>query len=230
MRRTVPPQTGAGENIMAIFLCPDCKCRVSTEAEKCPLCGRPVTEKDRHPENKKARPWKWILVCVLVLAVAAVAGWRIHKGYFPRSVDQKELNSTASNYVSNYCYFKLPIPMNKWGRTEAELKWTHCSSDHYEVWVVLDSTIPLEHAETLATELNGYIIRRLKHDFKISELQLKDDKCLVSVFVASKDAGNGERFVYGGTLCSFGGGNGIPRWLNGQEVRSIFSNQVPIDF
>ncbi len=216
---------------MALCTCPDCKSKVSTEAEKCPHCGRPVTEEDRSPkpEVRKALPWKWILVCMLVLAVAAVAGFRIHKGYFPRSVDQKELCSNINDYVSGYSFFKLPL--NKNGLLpNAEVQWTHCSSSHCEVWVILDTTVTLERAETLASELNGYIIRRLKNDFKISELQLQDEKCLVSVFIVSKDVGTGEKYLYGGTLCSFAKGNGIPSWLNASEVQDLFSNKLPIEF
>lgn len=32
---------------MAMFTCPDCKTRVSLSADKCPVCGRPVTAADK---------------------------------------------------------------------------------------------------------------------------------------------------------------------------------------
>ncbi len=168
---------------------------------------------------------------MLVLAVAAVAGFRIHKGYFPKSAAKQELYTRVEDHAKAFCYRKLPLPTNKrWGNIEPTIKWTHCSSDHYEVWVIVDSTITLTQAEALATELNRSIVGALKYQFKISELQLKDEECLVSVFVASKDFGNGEKYVYGGTLCSFGKGNGIPSWLNASEVRDLFSNSLPIEF
>lgn len=228
-----PPQTGSGVNIMALFRCPDCNGKVSTEAERCPHCGRPVTEEDRKPkpESKKGATWQWIPVCIIVLIIVVAAGWRIHKGYFPKSVDKDRLYSTVDIYAKDFCYRDLPRPSNKREGfyTEPKMKWTHCSPENCEVWVILDGPVTMERAETLANKLTGHIIYSLEHESKISKLQLRDEKCLIRVFVLSKDFSNGERYIYGGTIHSYANSKDN-RWINGYEVKSLFSNSLPVEF
>lgn len=54
---------------MATFKCPDCKGTVSTAAEVCPKCGRPVTEADRKPKPyfKGLGLLKWVVICFVAL-------------------------------------------------------------------------------------------------------------------------------------------------------------------
>ena len=79
---------------MATFKCPDCKTKVSTSAESCPKCGRPVTDTDRTPPAKPKR-WQTILAGLFVLAILGIMfGPKDKKPATPPATEQ---SSAAAN-------------------------------------------------------------------------------------------------------------------------------------
>lgn len=73
---------------MATFKCPDCKTKISTAAESCPKCGRPVTDADRTPPAKPKR-WQTILAGLFVLAILGIMfGPKDKKSATPPATEQ----------------------------------------------------------------------------------------------------------------------------------------------
>lgn len=63
---------------MATFKCPDCKAKVSTSAEVCQKCGRPVTDADR--QQKKSGCATKIVIGVFILLGLGAIGSIFDKG------------------------------------------------------------------------------------------------------------------------------------------------------
>lgn len=58
---------------MATFKCPDCKKKISLSAERCPKCGRPVTDADREANKPKLRPlWRKVVDFISIVFLIVV--------------------------------------------------------------------------------------------------------------------------------------------------------------
>ena len=174
------------------------------------------------PKPEKKTPWKWIVICVLCLVIAA-AGWKMHASASGKETLSAEVSSTANAYIKDRLF-----SYNRGMRdVKTKLLWTNCSTRHFEVWVVLDRMIPAVSAVELAIKLNDTIRSTLTFTLDIPEQQLRDDRCLVSVYIVCEEAGM--KYLYGGSLCTYTYEHLIPSWFNSSEVMSMLHNDLPFE-
>ena len=82
---------------MAIFKCPDCKKKISLDAQTCPNCGRVVTEQDRIDNTPKPTPlWRKILNLIIICIIL----FGIGKCYWSDKQETRAFNREMSPVIA----------------------------------------------------------------------------------------------------------------------------------
>lgn len=188
---------------MAMFTCPDCKARVSLSADKCPKCGRPVTEEDRKPKKPS-----WFKRAVFIILAVAFIGGFIHE--YPRikaereaadaayrakvvTVDNQALQDKVLAYFNKNIFREVKRVCKTEGRPapkDCTLKWRRCQPGEYELWITFDSAISKHAARNAMNMTMGTISVALTDDLKVSWEQLRKEKTTVTVLIFSKISGS----------------------------------------
>ncbi len=85
---------------MAMFTCPDCKARVSLSADKCPVCGRPVTPADKPSSGflrSSANGLKLALKVFIILCIVSVVVNYVVPDTEEKHQSQPTTNSTSAD-------------------------------------------------------------------------------------------------------------------------------------
>lgn len=214
-----------------LFKCPDCKAKISTSAEACPKCGRPIKPEDL-PKEEKTPLWVQIASgIIVVLLFAWFSGGdddkkedeaepvkqeaKVEKkAYTPVKVTFEELSPLIVEKFDGVVRKEIERITKKAGGkapTRYTLTWQEVQPS-YELWLIVegDRRMNQRAAERAGTMLVGHIHAALT-GLGVTSEQFKKDDAYISVYVMhQRDIGKFS--AYGADIWHVGKEGELPFW------------------